>query len=63
MVTEKVNKPLVESKPFFVRKLTKAGGSKYLSIGSILPTDWEACKVIVERLDGGVYILRLEQIK
>jgi len=53
----------VGGKLFQVRRLTKSGSSRYLSIGTVLPQDWEIVKVFVEKLDGGVCVLRLEQIK
>jgi len=52
-----------QDRTFYLRKLTKAGGSRYLSVGTILPQDWEAVKVYMEQLKDGVCILRLEQIK
>ena len=51
------------SKPFTIRKLAKSGNSRYISVGKILPMEWEAVKIVVERIDKGVCILRLEQIK
>jgi len=51
------------AKPFTIRKIAKSGNSKYLSISSIVPYDWIAVKVFVEKLEGGVCILKLEQIK
>ena len=53
----------VLSKPFTIRKIAKSGSSRYLSIGTLLPSDWVAVKVFIEKLDGGVCVLRLEQIK
>ena len=63
-----MNKPkvVVTTKPtptFHVRKLTKSGSSRYLSIGTIIPIDWTAVKMTVEKLEGGICILKLEQIK
>jgi len=60
-VTQVVNKPQV-SRPFFVRKLTKAGGSRYLSITNILPKEWTAVKISVESLDKETCLLKLEKI-
>jgi len=56
-----VNKVL--SKPFTIRKIAKSGNSKYLSVSRIVPDDWIAVKVFIEKLEGGVCILKLEQIK
>lgn len=47
----------------YVRKLNKAGGSRYLSVGKILPPDWEVVKVYVNHSLGGAIVLRLIQIK
>ncbi len=52
-----------QDKTFHLRKLTKAGSSRYLSVGTLLPQDWSAVKVYVEQLSGGVCVLKLEQIK
>ena len=54
---------LGKTKPFTIKKIAKSGSSRYLSVGTILPPDWEAVKVFVEKINGGVCILRLEQIK
>lgn len=51
------------SLPFSVRKIAKSGNTRYLSVGSILPPEWEVVKVTVLKIEGGVCVLRLEQIK
>ena len=51
------------AKPFTIRKIAKSGNSKYLSISHIVPDDWIAVKVFTEKLEGGVCIIKLEQIK
>lgn len=51
------------SQQFWVRKLTKAGGSRYLSVGTLLPADWQIVKVYLEQQGEGVCVLRLVQIK
>ncbi len=53
-------KPKDES--FYLRKLAKSGGSRYLSVGKILPEDWQAVKVYVIQLKKGICVLKLEQI-
>ncbi len=50
-------------KDFFLRTITKAGGSRYISLKAILPGDWKAVRVSVESLKDGVCILKLIQIK
>jgi len=51
------------SEVFTIRKLAKSGNSRYLSVSKLIPSDWQAVKVFVEKLEGGVCVLRLEQIK
>ncbi|GAH53680.1 unnamed protein product [marine sediment metagenome] len=51
------------SRPFTIRKLSRSGNSRSMSIGTILPASWIAVKVIVLRSSEGVIELRLEQIK
>jgi len=51
------------ARQFYIRRLTKSGASRYLSIGTLLPLDWQAVKVYVEQLDKGICVLRLVQIK
>ena len=63
MVVNTAKNGVLASKPFIVRRITKSGGSRYLAVGTYLPESWEAVKVTVEKLDGGVCVLRLEQIK
>ena len=48
---------------YHIRKLAKSGNSRYLSVGKIVPTDWEVVKVIVLKRDDDSCTLRLEQIK
>ena len=59
-------KEIVEGKDkqiFHLRKLTKSGSSRYLSVGTILPSNWLAVKVFVIVKGENVFVLRLEQIK
>ena len=51
------------SKPFAIRKLSKSGNTRSMSIGTILPPDWVAVKVIILKSGEGVVYLMLEQIK
>ena len=51
------------SKTFTIRKIAKSGNSRYLSISNLVPPDWIAVKVFVEKIEGGICILKLEQIK
>jgi len=53
----------LRDKSFYLRKLTKAGGARYLSVGKILPPDWQAVKVYVGTPADGIIILQLIQIK
>jgi len=61
MVNETGQKP--QDRSFYLRKLTKAGGARYLSVGKILPPDWEAVKVYVGTPHSGMIIMQLIQIK
>ena len=57
---DRIEKP---AKPFTIRKLSKSGNSRSMSIGTILPPNWVAVKVIILGKYEGVIDLRLEQIK
>lgn len=56
-------KEKLQDKSFYLRKLTKAGGARYLSVGKILPLDWQAVKVYVGTPTDGSITLKLIQIK
>ena len=47
---------------FYFRRITRSGKTRYLSLGSILPGDWEACKVYAKVVSDEVVVLRLEKI-
>lgn len=53
----------VGATPFHLRTLTKSGGSRYLSVGTILPKDWRAVKVYVLHLDKGACSLTIVPIR
>lgn len=53
----------IESKPLHLRRLTKSGSSRYLSVGTIVPAEWVNVKVYVEQLDKTVCVLRLVPIE
>ncbi len=63
MVLSKAELKKGSAQQFWIRKLTKAGGSRYLSIGTLIPTDWQVVKVYLEKQTEGVCVLRLVQIK
>jgi hypothetical protein len=48
---------------YYLRKLAKSGSSRYLSISTILPRDWEAVKVYVDSLSPESCTLRIIPIK
>ena len=54
---------VTQDKSFYLRKLTKAGGARYLSVGRILPPDWQAVKIYVSSPTNESIVLRLIQIK
>lgn len=47
---------------FDLRKLTKSGASRYLSVSTILPKDWIAVKVYVLEATEGSVTLKLVRI-
>jgi len=51
------------SPPLYTRKLTKSGSTRYLSVGTILPSDWVNVKVIVLHAGYSNFTLRIEPIK
>ena len=55
--------PVKPSKPFFVRKLTHSGGTRYLSMNKIVPPDWDAVKIVVGSADDNVVIIKIECIR
>lgn len=63
MVQQQDNPSQVATQPFHLRKLTRSGKGRSLYVGGLVPQDWRAVKVFVEQVNGGVCILRLEQIK
>lgn len=63
MVMQRVEQKGQRSQQFHVRKLTKSGNSRYLSVGALIPIGWQAVKVYVEQLDKEVCVLRIVQIK
>jgi len=63
MVTEHKLRVSKTTQGFFVRKLTRSGNSRSISVGTILPLDWVAVKLTVLKIDKGVREIRLEQIK
>jgi len=63
MEKSKIKEGPLASSPLYTRKLTKSGSTRYLSVGTILPPDWEnvIVKVLAQGEDG--YLLRIEPIK
>lgn len=58
---QKVKARLADS--YQIRKISKSGNTRYLSVGRVLPPDWVVVKLYVISLASGVCVLRLEQIK
>jgi len=58
-----VKKRPVESKPLYLRRLAKAGSSRYLSLGTIVPKDWLNVKVYVEQISDKCCVLRIEPVR
>lgn len=57
----KVQTPAAQE--YFIRKLAKSGSSRYLSISTILPKDWEAVKIYVDSLSSEGCVLRIIPIR
>ena len=60
--------PVVNEKPkgsttFYLRTLSKSGGTRYLSVGTILPPEWQHVKVFVLEQNSNKITLLLERIK
>jgi len=47
---------------FYFRKIGKAGGTRTLSVGQILPPDWMVVKVTIEKLEGDECILKVKKL-
>ena len=47
---------------FYPRKLVGSGGTRTLSLGKILPSDWAMVKVSVLKREGNECILKLERL-
>jgi len=61
VVTERKVRKLNE-KPFYSRRIGKAGATRTLSVGRILPSDWTIVKVVVEKLEGEECVLRITRL-
>lgn len=59
----KVATEKVDIQPYYLRKLARSGSSRYLSVGTMLPKDWEAVKVYVQDLDSQGCILKIVVIR
>jgi len=51
------------TKDYFIRKLARSGSSRYISVSTILPKDWEAVKIVVENLSTEGCLLRIIPIR
>ena len=47
---------------FYPRKLSKTGGTRMLSVGRVLPKDWQMVKLEVVKLEGDECILKLVRL-
>lgn len=50
------------AKDFYVRTLARSGGTRYLSLGAILPKEWEVVKIYVEGQSPNSCLLRIVQL-
>lgn len=62
MVQRKRPKIEVRESQFYIRKLSKAGGSRYLNVGTILPREWEWMRVSIVEIDNDTCILKLNKV-
>jgi len=60
--TKTVVKPKQGGDSFAIRKLSRSGKTRYLSVGTILPNEWEAVKVFTVEVNRGYVTLRIEPI-
>lgn len=63
MVNQGTREEQSSNRPFHLRKLAKSGSSRYISVGTILPKDWEAVKVYVEDLTAEGCLLKIIPIR
>lgn len=61
MVKYGVTKPEKDTS-FYPRKIGKAGGTRTLAVGKILPPDWLVVKVSVLTQTDKAYILKIEKL-
>lgn len=62
MVIEKKRERVQSLPVFYPRKIGKAGSTRTLSVGKILPSDWAVVKVTIEKLEGNICILKIERL-
>uniref|UniRef100_A0A6M3LVK1 Uncharacterized protein n=1 Tax=viral metagenome TaxID=1070528 RepID=A0A6M3LVK1_9ZZZZ len=62
MVTEGSPKVPKKQAPFYHRKVARSGGSRYISVGNVLPKDWHIVKIRVQRLGDRVCVLELTKL-
>lgn len=51
------------TRSLFLRKVTKSGKTRYLSVAAILPSDWENVKVQIVTLTSGGCTLKITPIR
>lgn len=63
-MTEVNKSKLEEVKPIpQIRRLVKAGSTRYLAVGTLVPAEWSDVKVSVELEDTDICIIKLENIR
>lgn len=58
----KDERKFMPTKPYWSRKVGKAGGTRTLAVGKILPPDWAVVKITIEKREASVCILRIERL-
>lgn len=56
-------RPISKGQEYHLRKLVRSGNSRYVSVSTILPKDWEAVKVYVDSLSSDSCVLRIIPIR
>ena len=59
MVTQKQTKVSAKQQTFYHRKITKAGGTRTLALGRMIPDDWLLVKCRVVKIEGKVCLIEL----
>lgn len=62
-MTKKLPVKVRQDTSYHLRRLARSGSSRYLSVGKLLPPDWDMVKVFILNMDKERCTIRLEVIK